>query len=169
MKPWKTLFFIITFCMGFNSWGQYQSVTIGIDGLTCSLCSNNVEKMLRQLSFIEKVEMDLNELKASITFFPNQKVEINKIAQKVIDAGYSLRYLKATFYFNSLLANNNVTFHFEDNLYTFINVKEKFLNGWCEIQFIGKKYLSKKEYKNWSAIIPSEKNNKNTISYFITF
>ena len=102
----RRFLFIILFLKLVNANGQFHSATIGIDGLTCSMCSNGVEKALMQLDFVKKVDMDLNENIARVSFLDGKKVNINSLAKKVTDAGYSVRFMKSSFNFDNLKVNN---------------------------------------------------------------
>ncbi|WP_313989213.1 heavy metal-associated domain-containing protein [Xanthocytophaga flavus] len=70
---------------------------IGIDGLTCSLCSRSVEMSLRKLDFVQTVYMDLEKTQGRIYFKPELDPQPDKIAQAVKNAGYSVRFLTAVF------------------------------------------------------------------------
>ena len=84
-------FVLFAFC----AIAQFTSAKIGINGLTCSACTRSVETGLRKLSFVENVEMSLENKSGIITFKKGQKVEIEKIASAVTDAGFSVRFLTA--------------------------------------------------------------------------
>jgi copper chaperone CopZ len=150
-KPLKTL--IALFCGLFiltSAKAQFVSANVGIDGLTCSACSFATEKSIRKLSFIDSVSMDLDKNMATVYFKKNVPVSIKALAQKVYDAGFSVRTMDVIFNFNNLSVNNNFCFDFENNRYQFIKIdSEKKLNGISTIRFIGEKFLSKKEFKSW--------------------
>jgi copper chaperone CopZ len=138
-----TLLFILAV---FPLSAQFISATVRIDGLTCSMCSNSVEKLIRKLDFVEDVKMDLNSNIAELSFKKGSKVEISKVASAVKDAGYSVGFLKASFYFDSLSVYDGFLFSFENNSYRFVSSGEKILNGLVTIQFLGKNFQEKKEF-----------------------
>ena len=72
---------------------QYTSARIGVNGLTCSACTRSVEMSIRKLPFIENVEMNLENTDGILKFKKGQEVDIFKIAQAVVDAGFSVRFL----------------------------------------------------------------------------
>ena len=96
-QKWLILYFVIY--LPWIAQGQFKSVEMGIDGLTCSMCSRSVEMSLFKLDFIDRVEMDLNSNRSEIFFNEGMYVSIDKIAQAVIDAGFSVAYLNALFDF----------------------------------------------------------------------
>jgi len=67
-----------------------------------------------------------------------------------VDAGFSLRSLNADITMDKVKITNDFCWTYENNNYHFIKIAaEKELKGEVMLQFIGEKYLSKKEFKNW--------------------
>ena len=130
---------------------QFQSVEIGVGGLTCSACSRSVEMSLRKLPFVDSISMNLERTNAKIFFKKIAFVEIEKIANAVVNAGFSVTYLNAEFLFTNTIVSNNFCFSFENNKYQFLLDATKTLNGKKTLHFIGDKYLSKKEMGTWKA------------------
>jgi copper chaperone CopZ len=87
---------------------QLNQMEIGIDGLTCSLCSRNVEMSLRKLDFVQTVYMDLEKTQGRIYLKPELDPQPDKIAQAVRNAGYSVRFLTAGFAFPLPVQRKNV-------------------------------------------------------------
>src|ERR1700722_452721 len=81
----------------FSSRAQFVSAKLGVDGLTCSACTRSVELSIRKLDFVKDVQMNLDNTVGQITFIPGKQISMNKIAKAVTDAGFSVRYLQATF------------------------------------------------------------------------
>jgi copper chaperone CopZ len=128
---------------------NYSWVQVGVDGLTCSQCSRSVEMCIRKLSFVQDVVMNLANTEGKITFKPGTKVDIKKIAQAVVDAGFSVRYISAGFVFENASISENSCFPFEENQFQFVKVDPKTLNGETTLKFIGKKFLNPKEFRKW--------------------
>lgn len=131
---------------GLPGFSQFRSASIRVDGLTCSMCSNSVERLVRTLDFVQDVHMDLNSNIAEVTFKKGSKVEMKRLAKSVKDAGYSVGFLTASFYFDSLSVKEGFTFTFEDNIFRFISSGEQILNGWVNVKFLGREFQEKKEY-----------------------
>ncbi len=146
----NTILFIFLTLITLNSFAQFNSAQIGVDGLTCSACTRSVEMSIRKLSFVDSVIMNLEHTTGKITFKKGAKVEIDKIAKAVTDAGFSLLSLSAEIYIPELKISNNTCCQFESNNYHFIKTPDnKELKGTTTLQFIGQKFMSNKEYKNW--------------------
>ncbi len=67
-----------------------KEITIPIDGMTCSACSNAVERATRKLPGIEAVSVNFATEKMTVKYNP-QLVRISEIKQAVVKAGYQPR------------------------------------------------------------------------------
>src|SRR5688500_4118516 len=110
------------------------------------MCSNSVEKLIWQLDFVAYVTMDLNKTTAEITFKEGKKVNISEIAKKVVDSGFSVRSIQALFTFKEADVKEGKSYVFEGDEYVFLKVQDVVLSGDKLITFIGKKYMSAKEF-----------------------
>ena len=76
-----------------------------------------------------------------------RKAEMEKIAQAVIDAGFSLRYLQADFNMSSSIQQTGQCFKFNGDYYSMMVGTEAPATGRIKLKFIGKEFLSKSELK----------------------
>ena len=176
MKAFKillVLFFLNG--LGLKMYSQFNWVEIGVDGLTCSACSRSVEMSIRKLSFVDSVSMNLENTRGKISFKKGEKVEIEKIAKAVTDAGFSLRSLYAGINITELNVSNDYCWTFENSAYHFIKISEsKQFKGFITIKFIGEKYMPHKEYKDWksyctnSCVLPSNSVRPTSRSYHVS-
>jgi copper chaperone CopZ len=163
-------------CLVFLFWldalsAQFHSAEIGISGLTCSACSRSVEMSLRKLPFIDSVSMNLEHANAKVFFKKISIVEIEKLAQAVVDAGFSVTYLNADFTFKNTAVGPDFCFLFENNIYQFLIPEAKTLNGKVILNFIGDKYLSKKDFSKWKPKMMEVCNratHKKQLLYYVT-
>lgn len=128
---------------------QFKSAEIGVDGLTCSACTRAVEMNIRKLDFVDSVAMNLENTQGKIVFKPGKKVSIEKIARAVMDAGFSVRFMKANFKFNNLAVSPAYNWVNEDEHYCFVGKDSKILDGEIVLEFIGEKFMPAKTYKSW--------------------
>jgi hypothetical protein len=110
-----------------------------------------VELGIRKLDFVDNVEMNLEHTEGKVTFKPGMEVSVEKIARAVVDAGFSVRYLKAGFVFNNVAVSDNSCFNFDHHNFQFIKTGSKTLNGVTEINFLGKNFQAPSDYKKWKA------------------
>jgi copper chaperone CopZ len=98
MYSFRILLFAVAFLFNVSALlAQFSKVEIGVDGLTCSMCTRSTELSIRKLDFVDSVKMDLTNTNGVITFKKGMPVSVEKIAQAVKNAGFSVRYLKADF------------------------------------------------------------------------
>ncbi|KEI04196.1 heavy metal translocating P-type ATPase [Clostridium botulinum] len=64
-----------------------KTVTMKIDGMTCTACAKAVEKVTRKLEGVEKAEVNYATEKLYLEYEPS-KVRISSIKRKIEDAGY---------------------------------------------------------------------------------
>ncbi|NIR52515.1 copper ion binding protein [candidate division KSB1 bacterium] len=71
--------------------GQRQKVTLRVDGLACPFCAYGMEKKLKRLEGVEKLDIKINE--GLVLLYFKDRVEIDKelIAKKVKEAGFTSR------------------------------------------------------------------------------
>ena len=86
--------------------------------MTCSACTKSVEKSFRNLPFVESVVMDLEKKSGEITFKKGQPVDIDKVANAVVDAGFSVRFLTADY---SFIENTFLTSELSEMVTIFIS------------------------------------------------
>jgi copper chaperone CopZ len=92
----KFLQFLLCFVFfSVNTYAQkIQSAELMAAGLTCSMCSNAIQKSLTTLSFVESVEPDLKKAAFYLKFKEQESVSLALVRDKVEDAGFSIAALK---------------------------------------------------------------------------
>lgn len=172
MKTIKILLFMFLMMAQTSIYAQFISAEIGVDGLTCSACTRSVEMSIRKLDFVDSVTMNLEHTEGKIIFKKGAKVEIEKIANAVIDAGFSLRSLYAVVNVDQLKVANDLCWMYENNTYHFVKIPEsKDVNGPVTLKFIGDKFMSKKEFKSWKSLCtnPCKSTAQLSKEYYVTF
>jgi copper chaperone CopZ len=130
---------------------QVTKATLQASGLTCSMCSNAINKALKTLDFVASIEPNIKTSTFEITFNENAVVDFDKIKSKVEGAGFSVAKLSAFVNFNNVAIAADSHVLVGNNTYHFLNVKEQTLNGQKEIRILDKGYLTAKEYKKNNA------------------
>ena len=69
---------------------QFSKASSQASGLTCSMCSKAVKTALEQVSFVDKVQVDIKNQQYNLTFNANEEVDIDALAKAVQDAGFSV-------------------------------------------------------------------------------
>jgi len=136
--------FLLIFCLcSVSTFGQFSHVKIGVNGMTCSACTKSVEKSFRNLPFVESVVMNLEKKSGEIAFKKGQPVDIDKVANAVVDAGFSVRFLTADY---SFIENTFLTSELSENGYHFYFLRSKPTQRNCSLRFIGQKFQTKNEF-----------------------
>jgi copper chaperone CopZ len=163
----RSLLFIALFCCFASvSFAQFSSARIGVNGLTCSQCSRSVELSIKKLGFVQDVRMDLRHTEGTITFKQHEKVDMDKIAKAVTDAGFSVRSLNASFDLSNVTLSANDCFNYLDDTYQFVKAPKR-QSAMATIQFIGAAYMPKKELSAWQPLIKNKCGNTHGKIYYI--
>ena len=143
----KKIFLIIAIFFSVAANAQVTKVSLQASGLTCSLCSNAINKALRTLDFVDKIDADLKTSTFEITFKDGNKVDFDKLKKKVEDAGFSVAGFSVTMHFNNVKIKDNDAVTVGDKTLQFVKVNEQTLSGSKTIKVIDKGFVSSKEYK----------------------
>ncbi|MFZ7114725.1 MAG: heavy-metal-associated domain-containing protein [Bacteroidota bacterium] len=147
-----------------DGFAQYTSARIGVNGLTCSACTRSVEMSIRKLPFIDNVEMNLENTDGILKFKKGFDVDISKVAQAVVDAGFSVRFLNADYIFPT---SNFSDPKYSDNGNMFYFLRKLPVKKENKIRFIGPNYQTKKELAKYRAEFPSLNFNDKKIYYVV--
>jgi copper chaperone CopZ len=140
----------------FKADAQFETVYIGVNGLTCSQCTKSVEMQIRKLDFVADVQMNLEHTEGKVILKKNIKPDMDKIAQAVVNAGFSVRYLQADFVIDHSVTQTGACFKYMGDEYVFTDAQKDQLKGTVKLKFIGKKYLPKNEFKKVQALMDNK-------------
>jgi copper chaperone CopZ len=144
----KSIFLFIAIALSVVTNAQVTKVSLQASGLTCSMCSNSINKALKTLDFVTNVDADIKTYTFEISFKPNSNVDFDKIKKKVENAGFTVYLFVATIYFNNVPVKNSQPVIIGGNTFLFINMKDQLLNGAKPVKVLDKGYVSSKEYKS---------------------
>jgi copper chaperone CopZ len=159
LKHMKTInilgIFMLLFALN-TSAQQISTADLQVTGLTCSMCSNATQKSLKTLDFISNIKPDLNKNIFVLDFKDKAKINLDLVAKKVQDAGFSVGGLTANFNFNNLKVDDKGTAVVDGIVYQFTNVKDKTLNGPVKATVLDKNFVSGTTYKKQSSKINTD-------------
>lgn len=115
---------------------QIVKAEIRATGLTCSMCSNAINKQLKSMSEVANVETDLNTNTFTVTL-----KEGNSLTPKV----FKEKVEKAGFFIGSLVLTTKAETIKQEG-YILVN-KISNTNSEVQIQILDKGYVTEKEYK----------------------
>ncbi|WP_461094493.1 heavy-metal-associated domain-containing protein [Spirosoma gilvum] len=137
---------------------QITKVNLRADGLTCSMCSNAINKALRTLDFVEDVKADLKTYSFSISFKPGSSIDFDQIKDKVEDAGFFVSSFSAFITFNHVQIKAKEPVKLGEKTFWFTNTEEQTLDGVKELKVLNKGFVSSKEFKKIRAANPAPGN-----------
>ncbi len=135
---------------------QVQKVSLQAAGLTCSMCSNSINKSLQSVDFVDKVEANIKTSTFEISFKPNATVDFDLLKNKVEDAGFYVANFKVTIQFEEVAIKNDSHIEVANTTYHFLNVKNQNINGIKTIRILDKGFVLGKEYKKNSNLTKME-------------
>jgi copper chaperone CopZ len=86
---------------------QITKVEIMATGLTCSMCSNAINKQLKTMSEVEKVDIDLNKNLFVVTLKNDNKLTPKAFKDKVEKAGF---FVGSMVLFMKIISNTRIMF-----------------------------------------------------------
>lgn len=143
----KKIFSVLLLFIAFHSDAQVKKVSLQASGLTCSMCSNSINKALRSIAYVEKVMANIQTSTFDITFKPGARVDFDDLKAKVEDAGFSVANLTATISFDNIPVNNDEHAVINGMSFHFLHVKPQVLSGDQTVRILDKGYVTLKEYK----------------------
>lgn len=69
------------------AWVASKTVTLAVPGMTCATCPITVKKALTKVAGVTKVDVDLDNLQAVVTF-DDAKTTVAALTKATTDAGY---------------------------------------------------------------------------------
>lgn len=156
MNSMKKYLLFIFLSIAVTAGAQFKSATLQASGLTCAMCSNAINKSLKTLSFVEKVEPDIATSSFIITFKKEAEINFDQLRKKVEDAGFSVAKLQVVTVFNNANVQNDQSVTLYGKVFHFVNIQNQVLSGEKTITIVDKNFLSAKEYKKFAALTKAE-------------
>ena len=86
-------FIMSSLAISVDTFAGIKWIDVGVNGLTCSLCTRSVEMSIRRLDFVDTVMMSLETTEGRIYVKPDVPVNVEQIAKAVVNAGFSVRFI----------------------------------------------------------------------------
>jgi hypothetical protein len=151
----STLLTALLFCSLMEGHAGLKWAEVGINGLTCSMCSRSVEMSIRRLGFVDSVSMSLEATEGRIFFKPNEPVDLYQLAKAVVNAGFSVRFIKLQWDFSDIPLSGDGSFVFHGQPFKWLDVPAK-VNKPVTLQLVDENFLPKKESTEWKKKLTSK-------------
>lgn len=136
----KHLILILFFSyINLSSFAQIKKAEIIAIGLTCSMCSNAINKQLKTIDNVDSVITDLNTNTFSVYLKSENTSEPNMFKEKVEKAGFFIGSL--------ILELNSNILTTENSAFININKQEIKNKNVSTIKILDKGYVTEREYK----------------------
>lgn len=126
---------------------QVKKITIQASGLTCSMCSNAINKSLQALPFVEKTIPNIKNSSFDIYLKKEAIYSFDLIKESVEEAGFSVASFYVTIDMNTAVAAKDQHTLVDGNLFHFINANNQPLIGEKKIKIVDKGFVTAKEFK----------------------
>ena len=152
MKPNQLMLIILVAPLSFlplKSVAGLKWAEVGVNGLTCSACTRSVEMSLRRLDFVDRVVMSLETTEGKIYFKNGSTVDLKKIARAVVDAGFSVRFLRVAFNFDDVPVGPDGSFTYQDQTYQWLQFKDGLAKDDAVLKLVDDGFLPARESNHW--------------------
>ena len=146
----KKILFLLFITIGLFANAQVKKADLRASGLTCAMCSKAVYKSLSAISFVDKINVDIQKSTYEIIFKSGIDVDFDALSRAVVDAGFSVAQLQITSVFNGVKAQKGAKIELGDKTIQFINGADQLLSGEKKFTLVDKNFVSAKEFKKYS-------------------
>ncbi len=126
---------------------QISKAELVATGLTCSMCSNAINKQFKAMPEVEKVDIDLNSNTFTIYLKKENSLSPKSFKDRVEKAGFFVGSLVITMPFDNVKAADNLLYTTKEASYVFVDTKPQTLKGQVKVQVLDKGFVTQKEYK----------------------
>ena len=147
----KILLIAITFIPALsNVNAQISKAEIVATGLTCSMCSNAINKQLKSLTEVDSVVIDLNTNTFVVHLKKDNKVSPRILKERVEKAGFFVGSMIINMSFENVEVSDNYKFEKDGFSMVFVETKAKTLDGENKVKIMDKGFVTNKEFKKLS-------------------
>ena len=130
-----------------KSYSQISKADIIATGLTCSMCSNAINKQLKAMTEVDSVSTDLNTNTFTVYLKENNSISPKTLKTSVEKAGFFVGSMVLTMAFDNLKIEDNLALKKGQHTFIFVDVKAKTMNGETKLKVVDKGFVTQKEYK----------------------
>ena len=143
----KNYFLFISLLFSLVAHAQIKSVTIQASGLTCSMCSNSINKALKSVPYVNQVVANIKNSTFEIIFKSIDNISFDLLKKKVEDAGFFVAKMEVELNVSNVKVSNDEHIELNGMMFHFLNVGDKLLNGSQVFRILDKGFVTSKEYK----------------------
>jgi copper chaperone CopZ len=141
-----TILILLLFSIGFAN-AQILKAEIIATGLTCSMCSNAINKQLKKIADVDSVGTDLNTNTFIVYLKKDRNIQPRILKESVENPGFFVGAMVLTVQFNDLNSESKPTVKIDNSTLVFIDDQPEFSNEITKVKIFDKGYVTQKEYK----------------------
>ncbi|MBK6861619.1 MAG: heavy-metal-associated domain-containing protein [Saprospiraceae bacterium] len=130
-----------------NVFAQINMAEIVATGLTCSMCSNAINKQLYNLDDVDSVSTDLNTNTFVVYLKKGNQLKPRVLKESIEKAGFFIGSLILFVPTDSLIPDSSNTILLNGSTFILLNEKPNKKNGETKFKIYDKGYVTQKEYK----------------------
>ncbi|HJS00034.1 MAG TPA: heavy metal-associated domain-containing protein [Flavobacterium sp.] len=157
--------FVMLFSM-ISSYAQITKAEIIATGLTCSMCSNAINKQLKTLPEVEKVLIDLNNNTFMVTLKKNTAITPQVLRANIEKAGFFVGSMVLTVQIDNTQKNNN-GFKNTSGTYVLVDSKEDLDKDNIRVKVLNSGFVTKKEYKQSAKMLSKYMTGAPADTYYV--
>lgn len=138
---------LLVFLIGVQSNAQISKAEIIATGLTCSMCSNAINKQLKSMAEVDSISTDLNTNTFTVYFKENSTLQPKVLKNAVEKAGFFVGSMVLTMKIDVAKVEDNSVAKIDDVSYIFIDPKTQISDNESKFRVLDKGYVTQKEYK----------------------
>lgn len=136
-----------------NSYSQISKAEIIATGLTCSMCSNAINKQLKTLPEVEKVMIDLNSNTFMVQLKKGNNITPQTLRMNIEKSGFFVGSMILTIDADNVQTKENTSFTNASGTYILVDNNAKPTNGTLRLKVLNSGFVTKKEYKQSAKIL----------------
>lgn len=129
---------------------QISKAEIVATGLTCSMCSNAINKQLKSLTEVDSVSIDLNTNTFLVHLNKESNVSPRTLKERVEKAGFFVGSMIISMSFENVEVTDNYKLEKDGFSIVFVETKAKTLNGENKAKIMDRGFVTQKEFKKLS-------------------
>lgn len=138
---------LFAFTLPIMSYSQITKAEIVATGLTCSMCSNAINKQLKALPQVENVATNLDTNTFTVLFKKESKVTPQQLKQSVEKAGFFVGSMIITMTLDKPKLDSQASLNQGESTYIFLGSVTKQVAEEVKAKVLDEGFVTKKEYK----------------------
>jgi copper chaperone CopZ len=145
----KSKFLGLLLCLlaGMAAHSQIRNLQLQAAGLTCSMCSNAIDKALRSLPQVADIQTNLDQNLFVISLRDGETVSFDDVKNKVEEAGFSVGKLTAEVHFPAMTTRQDAHVKVAGMLLHILKSSQPTVEGWQTVQVLDKSFVLDKQFK----------------------